>query len=48
MSMYDQEYYMIVLPRQDDLKKDVLPFLTPDYATAKLPFEHTVLKPTEN
>ncbi|MBI5926701.1 MAG: hypothetical protein HY836_14015 [Aquabacterium sp.] len=43
MSKYDQEYYMIVLPRQDDLNTNVFPFLTPDEATAKLPFEHSVL-----
>lgn len=48
MSKYDQVYYMIVLPRQDDLKRDVFPFLTSDDATAKLPFEHTVLTPIEN
>lgn len=43
MSKYDVEYNVIVLPRQHDQRRDVLPFLTPDDATSKLPFEHSVL-----
>lgn len=43
MSKYDQDYYMIVLPRQDDLKTNVFPFLTPNDDTAKLPYEHSLL-----
>lgn len=43
MSKYDHDYYMIVLPRQDDLKTNVFPFLTPDETTAKLPYEYSVL-----
>lgn len=43
MSKYDQDYYMIVLPRQDDLKINVFPYLTPNEDTAKLPFEYSIL-----
>lgn len=43
MSNHDKQYFFILQPRDDDRTVDVLPFLTPDESTAKLPFEYEVM-----
>lgn len=43
MSQFDNEYYFLLQPRDDDKDVDVLPFLTPDETTAKLPYQYAVL-----
>jgi hypothetical protein len=43
MSTYDDQYYFLVQPREDDKKVDVLPVLTPGETIAKLPFEYEAL-----
>lgn len=43
MSEFNSQYFFILQPRDDDKVVDVLPFLTPDESTAKLPFQYEVL-----
>jgi len=43
MNKYNNEYFFLVQPRDDDKDVDVLPFLTPDETTAKLPYQYAVM-----
>lgn len=43
MSKYNSEYFFLVQPRDDDKDVDVLPFLSPDETTAKLPYQYAVM-----
>lgn len=40
-----EEYYFLLQPRDDEKDVDVLPFLTPDETTAKLPYQYALLPP---
>lgn len=43
MNQFENEYFFLVQPRDDNKDLDVLPFLTPDDTTAKLPYQYAVL-----
>ncbi|MDO9006088.1 MAG: hypothetical protein Q7V20_21805 [Aquabacterium sp.] len=43
MNDFDNQYFFVLQPRDDEKTVDVLPFLTPDESTAKLPFQYEVL-----
>jgi hypothetical protein len=40
MGTLDSEYYFVLKPRQDDSVRDLIPSLSPDEDTAKLPFRY--------
>ena len=40
MNQFNRQYFFVDQPRDDDKDTDVLPFLTPDESTAKLPFQY--------